>query len=116
MEKQKKTQAGSELTKVLDQVNCITGVPLMLGYKVNKQVGEIMMTHNGNCIDKWMGQLTSITQRINFAADMLRQLIVALKTLHELGYSHADLKPENICARKRQSGDFVFTLIDFGLC
>jgi hypothetical protein len=55
LEKQKQTQAGSDFTKVLDQVNCITGVPLMLGYKVNKQVGEIMMTHNGNCIDKWMG-------------------------------------------------------------
>ena len=38
------------------------------------------------------------------------------KMLHELGYSHGDLKPENICARKRQSGEIVFTLIDFGLC
>ena len=88
----------------------------MLGYKVNNQIGEIMMTHNGNCIEQWMGQLPSKVQRVNFAADMLRQLIMALKTLHELGYSHGDLKPENVCARKRQQGDFVFTLIDFGLC
>ena len=47
---------------------------------------------------------------------MLRQIIMALKTLHTLHYSHGDLKPENICARKTQEGNYKFTLIDFGLC
>ena len=51
LEKLKNKESGSELTKVLDQVNSITGLPLMLGYKVNKLIGEIMMTHNGNCIE-----------------------------------------------------------------
>jgi serine/threonine protein kinase len=54
--------------------------------------------------------------RINFAADMLRQTIMALKTLHSLGYSHGDLKPENVCVRESSEGGLKFTLIDFGLC
>lgn len=99
MEKLKKNKSGSELIKVLEQVNSIAGMPLLLGYKVNKQIAEIMMTHNGNCIEQWIGQLPSKVQRINFAADIVRQLLMALKTLHELGYSHGDLKPENVCAR-----------------
>lgn len=116
MERLRKAQSGSELLKVLDQVNALTGVPLMLAYKVNENLGEILMIHNGNCIEQWIGQLPSKVQKINFAADMLRDVILALKTLHELGYSHGDLKPENVCARKRQQGDFRYTLIDFGLC
>jgi tRNA A-37 threonylcarbamoyl transferase component Bud32 len=43
-------------------------------------------------------------------------MIIALKTLHGLGYSHGDLKPANICARKTKEGKMKFTLIDFGLC
>ena len=33
-----------------------------------------------------------------------------------MGYSHGDLKPENVCARVNQQGQYKFTLIDFGLC
>lgn len=54
--------------------------------------------------------------RVQYAADMLRQMIMALKVLHGLGYSHGDLKPENICARETKEGKLKFTLIDFGLC
>lgn len=50
------------------------------------------------------------------AAEMLRQGIRAIKVLHDLGYSHGDLKPENICARKSKKGEFKFSIIDFGIC
>lgn len=54
--------------------------------------------------------------RISFAADMLRQAIMALKTLHSQSYSHGDLKPENVCVRESSGGGLKFSLIDFGLC
>lgn len=71
----------------------------MLGYKVSKEYCEIMMTHCGSNVSHWIGHIDCIQNRIDFAADMLRQVIVALKTVHNLGYSHADIKPENVCAR-----------------
>ena len=41
---------------------------------------------------------------------------MSLKTLHSFGYSHGDLKPENICARINKQGNYKYTLIDFGMC
>ena len=35
--------------------------------------------------------------------------------MHEFGYSHGDLKPENICARESHDGTWKFTLIDLGM-
>jgi serine/threonine protein kinase len=46
---------------------------------------------------------------------MLRQLIPGLMRLHTFGYSHGDLKPENICARLKHDGNVRFTLIDLGM-
>jgi serine/threonine protein kinase len=43
-------------------------------------------------------------------------MIIALKTLHGFGYSHGDMKPENVCVRESNEGGLKFTLIDFGLC
>ena len=48
-------------------------------------------------------------------AEMLRQIIPGLERLHAQGYSHGDLKLENICARTSQNGNLKFTLIDFGM-
>jgi len=54
--------------------------------------------------------------KIGFAVDMLREIIPALALLHNFGYSHGDLKPENICARTSNLCDRLkFTLIDFGM-
>jgi len=62
-------------------------------------VGEILMTNGGCCLEFWMEKINSRRTRLNFAAEMLRQIIPALQRLHTLGYSHGDLKLENICAR-----------------
>jgi serine/threonine protein kinase len=78
-------------------------LPVMLGYKSNKTVSEILMTHGGNELTPWIAKLTEMRWKVNFAAELLRQMIKALKVLHGIGYSHGDLKPENICARKTQS-------------
>ena len=46
---------------------------------------------------------------------MISQLFHALELLHSFGYSHGDIKPENICAKPLKDGSFKFTLIDFGV-
>ena len=46
---------------------------------------------------------------------MLSQVIKGLEMIHELGYSHGDLKPANLCARHSQHGMTKFTLIDLGM-
>ena len=50
-----------------------------------------------------------------FVVEMLNQLIPALKKLHDLGFSHGDIKNENICAKFDKNGNLKFTLIDFGV-
>lgn len=115
LENLKKEMSGSEIVSVINKGNLV-GLPHMLGYKVSKSYSEIMMTHGGNCLEKWTPRLPNRIKRVNFAADMLRQIIMALKTLHSLGYSHGDLKPENVCVRESSEGRLKFTLIDFGLC
>ena len=52
---------------------------------------------------------------MRFALAMVRQVTAGLETLHNFGYSHSDLKTENICARIGKDDKFKFTLIDFGL-
>ena len=46
---------------------------------------------------------------------MLRQIIVALSKIHSFGFSHCDIKMDNICARFTKNGKLKFTLIDFGV-
>jgi len=88
----------------------------MLGYKISKNFGEIMMTHGGDDLEHWQSHIKTQKERIGFAAEMLRQIMHALKTLHACGYAHGDIKPENICARMTKENKIKFTLIDFGLC
>lgn len=61
--------------------------------------------------------------------DLVRQLTKPLMLLHKQNYVHGDIKPDNICMKRRdpnapkkkyQMGDnyeseFEFTLIDFGI-
>jgi tRNA A-37 threonylcarbamoyl transferase component Bud32 len=61
-----------------------------------------------------MDDRNQIEARTHFAADMLRDMIMSLKTLHSLGYSHGDIKGDNICCRLGKDNKYRFTLIDFG--
>ena len=73
------------------------------------------MSHEGQNLDFWQEQITNKSQRFVFAVNLLHQLIVGLKKIHELGYAHCDLKPDNICARRDSKGSLRFSLIDLGL-
>ena len=73
------------------------------------------MTNGGECLERWMERVTSRRNRLCFMAEMLRQILPGLARLHDQGYSHGDLKLENICARTCENGSLKFTLIDFGM-
>lgn len=90
-------------------------LPELLAYKIGRGVGEILMTHGGESLEGWNECIKVRKNRIGFMAEMLRQIVPALAFLHQVGYSHGDLKLENICCRTSSSGNFKFTLIDFGM-
>ena len=73
------------------------------------------MTYGGAPLDNWEVKLCSFNSKQKFIVSMLRQIILCLQKLHRLGYSHGDLKPQNICARKSHDGSVKFTLIDLGM-
>ena len=89
----------------------------MLSYSTKKDnsIGEILMTNEGPTLDCWDEQIIGQEMRMKFAVSMIAQIIQGLKQLHDFGYSHGDLKLQNICARPRHNGKFKFTLIDLGV-
>ena len=89
----------------------------MLSYVVHDdRVGEILMTYGGPTLKHWMKKITDKQKRLDFIMTMLPQILSGLRQLHSFGYSHGDLKGENICARADSNGQFKFTLIDLGIC
>ena len=72
------------------------------------------MTHAGVSINK-IGDDLSERDKMLFVFEMMRQVIPALKKVHNLGFSHGDIKHENICVRMDSNGKLKFTLIDFGV-
>ena len=89
----------------------------MLSYSVhNDKFGEILMTYGGPTLYSWMKKIPNKQKKQDFIMAMLPQIISGLKQLHRFGFSHGDLKGENICARVDSSGNFKFTLIDLGIC
>jgi serine/threonine protein kinase len=117
LEQARQQESGNDLANVLSQHQIsLKGLPLMLGYKVSKQYSEILMTHGGDSLEHWLQHINNQQHRIGFAAEMLRQILHAIKSLHAIGYSHGDIKPENICARTTKENKVKFSLIDFGLC
>lgn len=47
------------------------GLPELLGYKIKHKVGEILMTHGGECLETWMERLKFRSNRIDFMVQML---------------------------------------------
>ena len=48
------------------------------------------------------------------AANIIKQLVLALCYMHGLNIMHRDLKPENLLTEKEEDGNIVIKLTDFG--
>ena len=94
------------------------------------------MLYGGPNLEKFLHSIyfskMSLFHRICCCFDMMRQLLRPLQRLHRSGYTHGDLKPENICIQLRGGrkealptdepvfGEpyvsmYEFRLIDFGI-
>ena len=108
-------QEPPNISEMLERSSLHDGLPKILGYKIKEGHGELLMTNGGSTIDKWEIKCNNQNAKFQFVNSMLRQLIPGLKRIHSFGYSHGDLKPSNICARKSRDGSIKFTLIDLGM-
>ena len=92
-------------------------LPYLLSYSVGKnhEVGEILMTNGGKNLAHWRQKIRQQDKRMQFMIAMISQLQEGLRQLHSFGFSHGDLKLENICARPGKDGNFKFTLVDLGV-
>jgi len=46
---------------------------------------------------------------------LTKQLLESIEYLHECGYTHGDIKPQNICLTRGVGSQLTLHLIDFGL-
>ena len=59
------------------------------------------MEHRGDSLMQFMRKNKLSKQEASvFAFDMGIQLLQALKIIHQAGYVHGDMKPDNICVRE----------------
>ena len=73
-------------------------LPDLLAYRVSAKHGEVMMMDAGKPVSFFKSRIKS-AEKMDFMKAMIAQVAMALKKIHEFGYSHSDLKPENICCR-----------------
>ena len=95
------------------------------------------MEHAGDSIQAFMNteeyKCMSAYHKACVIFDMIKQLVDPLATLHRTGFVHGDIKPDNICIRRRDhtvkkpvpwamgqpmlpyESEYEFTLIDFGI-
>ncbi|KAI0230593.1 hypothetical protein LSAT2_019087 [Lamellibrachia satsuma] len=104
--KERKNEA-KILTRLDDHKNIVQ-------YMDGRDVDEHMYTVFQLCdftLEAWVRDNKTTTDWENRARDMVRQLLVALKYLHENKTVHCDLSPENILVKEDQK----LKLGDFGL-
>ena len=114
LEQSKSRQVGNGLPEIIWQNSQHDGLPQLLSYKLKQEGGEILMADAGVSIDRMKKDLCK-KDKMLFVYEMLRQLVPALQKVHDLGFSHGDIKHENICVRIDSRGKLKFTLIDFGV-
>lgn len=92
---------------------------MIISAKVTSTLGEILMTYSGRNLFDLFDIGSSLEDAINHKpftlkqlSDLGMQLTSQLEIIHQLGFTHGDIKFQNICY-DRHTG--TYTLIDFAL-
>ena len=94
------------------------GFPRILSAKLSNSVGEILMSYCGDDLFEYCNVNQTLQDpkshvRMGFKelSEIGIQITSQLQFLHQLGYTHNDLKLQNICYNKALNS---YSLIDFG--
>lgn len=74
----------------------------------------LIMTRFGPSIKSEIRRITNPLMRANYAANVGIRILSTLKSIHEQGFIHGDVKPENMVVGINRNQPSVY-LIDFGL-
>lgn len=99
--------------KILMALRNKPGYPSVKEFKSASQFHYLVMDRLGpnvNSLLKYCGQKFSLKTSLM----IFDQAVVRLQTLHETGFLHRDVKPDNLVVGNEQSQDQVY-LIDFGI-
>ncbi|XP_064114300.1 uncharacterized protein LOC135220770 [Macrobrachium nipponense] len=89
----------------------ITGVPKMAG--VTMRPYAIVMTRHGDSLSTW---LRTCNTPPFFLLVVLLKTAIIVRSVHALGYTHNDIKNDNICVKlPSEDGMVEVTVIDWGL-
>ncbi len=72
-----------------------------------------MEVADGVPLDRYMGPLTEVNQRVRAICSATAQVARALASIHRLGLAHRDIKPANIHVTGIDS-ELIATVLDFG--
>eukprot|EP00347_Sterkiella_histriomuscorum_P013920 403362850 len=106
-------------------------IPEIISYKSDKVFAEIIMSDAGTDLTQLLCSDASQqnTNKFQIATQVGFQVLSALEKIHECGYTHQDIKLDNVCAMNIEDQNniyhsegfsagkvnFTFTLIDLGL-
>jgi len=112
---EKSAQLKSEYS-LLSELKHIDGYPRVYGfYKLGDTHYAMVMQLLGESLE---GLFDKCERRftVKTAIMIAEQMITRLQCLHDEGYIHRDMKPDNMMIGKEASNQWKVFLIDFGLC
>ena len=112
---EKSAQLKSEYS-LLSELKSIDGYPRVYGYyKMNDTYYAMILQLLGESLESLFDKCD---RRFTVKTTIMiaEQVLTRLQCLHEEGYIHRDMKPDNLMIGKDQSNTWKIFLIDFGLC
>uniref|UniRef100_A0A0N5BWW2 non-specific serine/threonine protein kinase n=1 Tax=Strongyloides papillosus TaxID=174720 RepID=A0A0N5BWW2_STREA len=99
---------------VLKRLEGRNNVAQILAEGKKESFSYIVMTLLGSSIAELKSKCKTFTSSTLIRLSI--QLLYGIKELHEIGFVHRDVKPDNICIGRKGGALKVIQLLDFGLC
>ncbi|KRX01464.1 Protein kinase-like domain [Pseudocohnilembus persalinus] len=110
--------------KILKKLKGKIGFPQIQGYELNTNEGILVMDFMSSSISDLMKQQMEIDtfdieEEAGFSLQTVLQIgiqcLERLECLHDIGYIHRDIKPDNLMIGNDQFSQNIIHLIDFGI-